>query len=111
MRFWLGFMLLAATISSVAQERKNELTLSLGGTVTPSRTTPAGDAVDISSGVSFGINFAHRITSRNNHRFWFEVPLVASPRANVRSSEPTVPNNYATLFVTPGIRWNFSPER
>jgi opacity protein-like surface antigen len=106
-------MLLLCGASLAAQEtRKNELGLLLGATVTPGRTiTPAvvDPNINIGTGLTFQATYARRVTNGRTAALYLEVPFVAMPNAYVRSGTNAVPEAYASLFVTPGLRVRFAP--
>src|SRR5258708_39344363 len=92
-------------ISGLAQS-KNEVGLLLGGSIVP--TAPA--TLNIKSGLAYQATFAHRLTTHRGIGFGFEVPFVALPSQDVQSSSLFSPRNYASIFITPGVRTTFLPN-
>jgi hypothetical protein len=45
--------------------------------------------------------FARHLSNFHGAALFFELPFVASPLVDLSSSNPSVPANYAFLFVTP----------
>jgi hypothetical protein len=98
----LGLML----SSALAQDVKNELGLFLGGTVTPSLGI-AGQGADVTLGSA--ATYARCLISAKIAAFYFETPFLAAPLINVSSSDPSVPANYASIVITPGVRLRLAP--
>lgn len=100
---------IAATIllgaTGLAQS-KNEVGLLLGGSIVPTSTTN----LNINSGLAYQATYAHRFTGNTSLGFGFEVPFVALPSQDVQSGSPVSPRNYASIFITPGIRVTFRPD-
>ena len=103
----LGLML----SSALAQDHKNELGLLLGGPVTPSLGI-ANQSADITfgSGLTYQATYARRLASAKVGALYFEVPFLAAPLINVSSSDPSVPINYASIYITPGVRLKLVPD-
>ena len=95
---WLG-------TTGMAQSTNNEVGLLLGGSIVPTSTT----GFNISSGLAFQATYAHRFTGNRPVGWGFEVPFVALPSQDVQSRSPNSPRNYASIFITPGIRVTFVP--
>lgn len=101
-KFSLTFAVLTLLSSGFAQS-KNEIGLLLGGSIVPTSTTN----LNIHSGLAYQATYAHWFKANGGIRLGFEVPFVALPSQDVKSSSPIAPRNYASLFVTPGIRLSF----
>jgi opacity protein-like surface antigen len=103
-------LLLAFTATSFAQEDsayKNELAFGLGGIPAVSRSdTPSLDA---GSGVAFQVNYGRRFLNGHKVALYGELNFLASPLRDVSSSVPTATHDFASLYLTPGIRLKFSP--
>lgn len=95
---WLG-------TKGVAQNKNNEVGLLLGGSIVPTATAN----FNIHSGLAYQATYAHRFTGNRLVGWGFEVPFVALPSQDVQSPTPSAPRNYASIFVTPGIRVTFVP--
>jgi hypothetical protein len=105
-------VLLLVVVNAVAQdEHKNEVGLLLGGIRTsgPSATGATPGAIDINTGLSFQATYARRLIDRSGAAVYFEVPFVATPSTDVKALLPQVPINYASLFITPGVRVKLAP--
>lgn len=99
--------LLLATLpgTSALAQSKNEVGLLLGGNIVPTSTTN----FNIHSGLAYQATYAHRFTGSRPVGWGFEVPFVALPSQDVQSPSPSSPRNYASIFITPGIRVTFVP--
>ena len=107
----LFFVSAIVAIAAHAQERgRNEIGLLLGGTVTPdlSISGPPGDSIDFGAGVTFQATYARHLIDGPRERLSFEVPFFASPTIKAGSANLNIPLQYASLFVTPGLRLTFS---
>jgi len=99
--------LLLATLpgTSALAQSKNEVGLLLGGNIVPTSTTN----FNIHSGLAYQATYGHRFTGSRPVGWGFEVPFVALPSQDVQSPSPSSPRNYASIFITPGIRVTFVP--
>jgi hypothetical protein len=93
-------------------DRKNELGLLLGTTVTPElRTlTLAPDRLQIGSGITFQMAYARQLRSSRTFGLYFEVPTLAVPLQNITASTGAIPSNYDSFFVTPGVNVKLFPR-
>ena len=93
------------------ESKKNEVGLLLGGVVTGQKTTVGGAPVEVNAGLTFQATYARRIREWQRAALYFEVPFVATPSTEVRSTDTTVAHNYDTLYITPGLRVKFAPRK
>jgi hypothetical protein len=111
----LLFALMGAAAAQGSDQRdegkKNELGLLLGGVVTGQKTTAGGARVDVNAGLTFQATYARRIKEWQRAALYFEVPFVATPSTEVRSTNGAVAHNYDTLYITPGVRVKFAPRK
>jgi hypothetical protein len=84
---------------------KNEVGLLLGGSIVPTSTSNLG----IDSGLAYQATYAYRFTGSDGLGWGFEVPFVALPSQDVQSASSVSPRNYASIFITPGVRVTFMP--
>jgi hypothetical protein len=86
--------------------RKNEIGLLLGGTFTPALDVagPGASRLEIGSGITFQLTYARQLTAARSMALYFEVPALAIPLQDITSSNGTVPRNYDSFFVTPGLK-------
>lgn len=91
--------------SSALAQSRNDVGLLLGGNIVPTSATD----LNIGSALTYQATYAHRFTD-GAVAFGFEVPFAATPSQDVRSGSPFAPRNYASLFLTPGLRVTFVPK-
>ena len=108
----LAFVTLAFVLGHAQDNRKNELGLLLGATVTPELQTvaPAQGSLQIGSGITLQMAYARQLRSSRSFSFYFEVPALAVPLQKIMASNGTVPRNYDSFFVTPGVRVKLIPS-
>ncbi len=112
MKLKFAFMLMLILGSAAtAAAQKQEVGLLLGGVLTGDRdiSSPPGGSLQISTGLTYYANYAVRLTDLKAVSIHFEVPFAATPSTDIRSSSATVPRNYASLFITPGLKFKFLP--
>jgi opacity protein-like surface antigen len=99
-----------AAVLCVGQEvaPTNELGFTLGGIPSLSRST-SQQSLDLGAGTAFGVNYGRRIVSGNKVALYGELDLLASPLRDVSSNISSATKNFASLYVTPGIRLKFFP--
>src|SRR5258708_38890578 len=109
---WSGLLLLvSAIVAGSARGQNQELTFSLGGIPGQTRSfqSSAGTA-QISADRSFGINYGDRFLGARIATLYAEIEFVAIPNRSVTSPTATVPQSYASLYLTPGLRLKFFPS-
>lgn len=110
MKAKLTLLLLPAFAATCfAQEdaaHKNELGFGLGGIPALSRSDTPG--LNAGSGLAFQVNYGRRFLSGHKVALYGELNLLASPLRDVSSSVPTATHDFASLYLTPGIRVKFS---
>jgi hypothetical protein len=116
---WFGLLFLAAAMitppaPAQSQERaqNQELTFSLGGIPGQSRgfQSPSAGTAQISADRSFGINYGHRFLATGIASLYGEIEFVAIPNRSLTAATATVSQNYASLYLTPGLRLKFFPR-
>jgi opacity protein-like surface antigen len=105
-------VLLLSSISLVclAQEngaRKNELAFGLGGIPPLSRSD--APSLDAGSGVALQLNYGRRFLGGRKAALYGEIDFLASPTREVSGSVSTATHDFASLYLTPGIRLKFLP--
>jgi hypothetical protein len=109
---WPGLVLLViALVAAPARAQNQELTFSLGGIPDQTRTFQgsAGTA-QISADRSFGINYGHRFLDAKIAALYGEIEFGAIPNRGVTSATAIVPQDFASLYLTPGLRLKFFPH-
>ena len=80
----------------------NEIALGLGGLPALSRSdTPR---LDTGSGVAFQVNYGRRFFKDRKVAIYGEINALANPLRDDSSSIPTATHDFASLYITPGIR-------
>jgi hypothetical protein len=110
--FAIMTLVLSITTAAVGQShQENELGLLLGSnSVLQSGSSGQGATIDFGHSLTFGLTYAHIWKVSERVTVGIEVPLEAGPSVDVSSTDPSVPQNYAFLFITPGVRVGFRPE-
>ena len=102
------FILMAAAL--LAQEdgaARNELTFGLGGIPALSRSDTT--RLEAGSGVAFQVNYGRRLASSNKAALYGEVNFVASPLREISAPTNSATHDFASLYITPGVRVKFLP--
>jgi hypothetical protein len=107
-----GLLLLVTIfIAGPARGQNQELTFSLGGIPGQTRSFQASSGTaQISADRSFGINYGRRFLDAKVAALYGEIEFVALPNRNVTAATTTVPQSYASLYLTPGLRLKFFPS-
>jgi hypothetical protein len=108
-----AFVLLALFASQCVKHAEarelNEIGLLLGARVAADPgVTPK---LQIGKSLAFQATFAHAIVQTEGVALALEIPFVALPSQDVHSVAPTAPRNFASIFVTPGIRLKINLNR
>src|SRR6266567_1426282 len=81
---------------------RNELAFGLGGIPALSRSnTPL---LEPGSGLAFQVNYGRRFFNGNTVALYGEINFLASPLRDVSTSVTTATHDFASLYLTPGIR-------
>jgi hypothetical protein len=109
MKSKFALFLLPVTLCLAQEEKahKNELAFGLGGIPAVSRSD--SPSLDAGSGVAFQVNYGRRFLSTSKVALYGEINFVASPLREVSSSINTATHDFASLYITPGIRVKFRP--
>ena len=59
--------------------------------------------------MAFQLNYGRRFLNGKNVALYGEINFLASPLRDVSSSVTTATRNFASLYLTPGIRLKFKP--
>jgi len=97
-----------------ATAQNNEVSGILGRTFTGDQKIQGAPSYDpnlrFGKGLTFEINYARRIISRDVWALALEVPFVVNPDEHLHAAQNLVPKQYSSYFVTPGARLNLFPE-
>jgi len=95
--------------------QKSELGLTLGRIGGPDRSA-GSTPIEIGGGTALQADYARTFwskpaDSKPGVALQLEVHLLANPHRDVDSTNRTVTEHFATLYITPGIRVKFAPAR
>jgi len=109
---FLALAMLAPTFPVQALAQRNDITLSLGGTLSQSRgfRSPTTAAAQTSADISLGVNYGRRFLDAEVAELYGEIESVALPNRGLTAATATVPQNYASLYVAPGLRLKVLPS-
>jgi hypothetical protein len=107
MRLILSLFVLACSLPLAAQ--KQELGLTLGYLSGPERTLASGQSFQTSAGIAFQANYGYRFIGGETAALFGEVHFIANPLREISQTTPGLSRDYATLYVTPGLRVKFNP--
>ena len=110
MKEYLALMLLFAAVCAAqeSEDHKNELAFGLGGI--PALTQSDTPSLAPGSGIAYQVNYGRRLLESNTVALFGEINFVASPLRDVSSVVGTATHDFASLYVTPGIRLKFRPS-
>ena len=74
------------------------------------KATDEGSALQFDRGTTYQATFAWRIWRAESVSLSVEVPFIASPAFTVITPGPSLPLEYASLYLTPGARVTFVPK-
>ncbi len=103
--------LLALAVLGRGQEEvahKNELAFGLNGL--PSLSRSDAPSLNVGPDVGLQVNYGRRFLDRNKFALYGEINFLASPLREVSSSVPSATQNFASLYITPGVRLKFLPK-
>src|SRR5258708_38127306 len=104
--------LLAVAVLGYGQEEvahhKNELAFGLNGL--PSLSRSDAPSLNVGPDVGLQVNYGRRFLDRNKFALYGEINFLASPLREVSSSVPSATQNFASLYITPGVRLKFLPK-
>jgi hypothetical protein len=103
----LFLLALASACNSEGQAHK--VGLMLGRISGPSRSSPSGE-LHLDSGIALQANYAYRVLQRSSFALAVEAHFLANGQREIRSTDPAVTRDVATLFLTPGLRVEFLPR-
>ncbi len=103
--------LLAVAVLGYGQEEaahKNELAFGLSGL--PSQSRGKTPSLNVGPGVGLQVNYGRRFLERKKFALYGEVHFLASPLRQVSSSVTSATRDFASLYVTPGVRLKVFPR-
>ena len=107
MRAIAVIVLLGAWGVSAAAQSRVDVGLLLGST----RASDEGAALQFDRATTYQATFAWRVWQNDALRVAIEVPFLASPKFEVATPGRSLPKEYASLYLTPGVRVVAYPDR
>jgi hypothetical protein len=101
---------LFATGARGAESSRHEIGLTLGGLLSQHRGLGT-NSFELSAGTALQANYGYRLIGGRRAALYGEVHLLANPQREVSSMNTGLTRDVASLFVTPGIRVKFAPDR
>jgi hypothetical protein len=98
-------MVSIGAVQASAEERF-DIGLLLGST----RATNDGTVLQFDRGTTYQATFAWRVWRTGTADLSVDVPFIASPAFTVVTPGASLPLEYASLYLTPGVRWTFLPS-
>lgn len=100
-------LLMVCAGSAIAAEQEVGLTL---GTVLSQSRESGALSLDIASGVALQANYGIRIAGSGGAALYFETHLLASPLRDISSGASFLTRDFASLYLTPGLRVKLLPK-
>jgi hypothetical protein len=102
------FILLGAGSASA---QKHEVSFLFGAISTGDKDffLPTPGQFRVGHGLTYTAGYATRLVDAKLAALYLEIPLVATPSTDINSSNALAPRNYASLFITPGVKLKLLP--
>ena len=97
-----------ATAQEIAP--RHEIGLTLGGLFGAQRNG-GSTRLDLGAGTALQANYGYRLLGNGTAALYGEVHFLANSLRQVSSSDQTLTRDAATIFLTPGVRVKFFPNR
>jgi hypothetical protein len=112
MKFTITLVVSLSIWIAAAQEvsPRHEIGLTLGGLFGAQRNG-GSTRLDLGSGVALQASYGYRLVGREKVALFGEVHFLANSLREVSSSDRTLTRDAATIFLTPGVRVKFFPNR
>ena len=110
MRTLLRVMLTCAALDFSAAEVSAQNRFDVGFMLGSTRATDEGTVLQFDRGTTYQATFAWRVGGTGATSLSIEVPFIASPAFTVTTPGASLPLEYASLYLTPGVRVTFLPE-
>src|SRR5436309_14813668 len=104
---FLMTLTLAGCSAAAFADRRADVGLLLGST---SATTEA-PALRFDRGTTYQATLGWRVWQHSAIDLRLDVPFIATPAFTVLNGVPTLPLEYASLYLTPGVRVTIRPRR
>jgi opacity protein-like surface antigen len=97
---FVAFVGLVLTAGAARGDDRIDVGLLLGST----RATDEGAALQFGRALTYQATVAWRVWRNDRAAVSFEVPFLASPAFDVETAVGSLPKEYASLYLTPGVR-------
>lgn len=99
----------AFALFSTGYAQQHEVGLTLGGVVSSQRSA-SSTKLDLGAGTGLQANYGYRVHDHGTWALFGELHFLASPLREVASADRAATRDFASLYVTPGIRVKFAPR-
>ena len=99
--------LVSMTATHALAQRRFDVGLLLGST----HVTDEGDVLQFDRGTTYQATFDWWFWRNRVARLSIDVPFIATPAFTVLTPNPQLPLEYASLYLTPGLRVTFAPDK
>jgi len=96
----LAFVGLVLTAGAARSDDRVDVGLLLGST----RATDEGTTLQFGRALTYQATFAWRVWRNDRAEMSIEVPFLASPAFELTTAGNSLPKEYASLYLTPGVR-------
>lgn len=112
MKFTITLIISVSSGIATAQELapRHEIGLTLGG-LFGSQHSGGLTRLGVGSGLALQANYGYRLAGNETAPLYGEVHFLANPLRQVNSTDQTLTQDAATIFLTPGLRVKFFPNR
>ena len=106
----IGMMLASFLFGGAARAQNSDLAILLGASGPLSSTAGHGSLTD-SFGVGFQLNYAAQLHESKAGQLYLELPLMIAAQVQDILVPNLVTHVGDSIFITPGVRWRFTPQR
>jgi opacity protein-like surface antigen len=107
----LRVVLLSLGAAAAALAQRNEFGISVGAMLSQNSGILPPLTVNLSSGIAFQADYAHRVLTGNNYvALYGDVVVSGNPQRTVSSATGSATRDIMSFFVVPGIRIKFAPK-
>ncbi len=97
-------------LSLVAAQASADTRVDVGLLIGSTRATDETPVLQFDRGTTYQSTLGWRLWQRGPVRLSVDVPFIASPALTVTTPGPSLPLEYASLYLTPGIRVTILPD-
>jgi hypothetical protein len=112
--FWIAVLMAMTILATGAVAQENELTGIIGRTFISDQGVIGAIGTDTvlhsGNGLTFEVNYGHRIWNGGVAALTFEVPFVFNPDEDLHFKQNVIPEGYGSYFITPSVRANLFPS-